>query len=53
MDIICCPMCKTDLELKIDEEKNDDVITGKLTCTKCKTIYPIKDSIPNLLPQTK
>ena len=53
MDIICCPVCKTDLELKIDEEKNDDIITGSLTCIKCKTVYPIKESIPDLIPRTK
>jgi uncharacterized protein YbaR (Trm112 family) len=53
MDIICCPICKTDLELKIDNEKDNEIISGTLTCIKCKTVYPIKDAIPNLLPQQK
>jgi uncharacterized protein YbaR (Trm112 family) len=26
------------------------VIDGSLACGTCKEVYPIKDSIPNLLP---
>lgn len=51
VDILCCPTCKEDLELKVDKEENGDIITGSFTCKKCKNTYPIKDGIPNLLPK--
>ena len=50
MDILACPMCKSELTLKVDEEDGDEVIKGSLTCTKCNEVYPIDDGIPNLLP---
>jgi uncharacterized protein YbaR (Trm112 family) len=48
--ILACPVCKGDLELKVEEEKNGEVIKGGLICHKCNHTYPIEDSIPNLLP---
>lgn len=50
MDILACPMCKSELELSVDEEQGDEVIKGSLFCAKCKERYPIDDGIPNLLP---
>ena len=50
MDILACPMCKGDLELSVEEEKAQDIITGSLYCPKCDVRYPIADSIPSLLP---
>lgn len=50
MDILACPICKSDLQLNITEEKNGDVISGNLYCRKCDHNYPITESIPNLLP---
>ncbi len=50
MEILACPVCKGDLQLEITEEDAKEVITGTLKCPKCSQIYPIKDSIPNLLP---
>jgi uncharacterized protein YbaR (Trm112 family) len=49
MDILVCPVCKGELELTIEEEK-EEVITGSLYCPKCRVDYPITNSIPNLLP---
>ena len=49
-DILACPMCKSDLELTVDEEEGDEVIKGSLFCAKCNERYPIEDGIPNLLP---
>ena len=51
IDILCCPTCKGDLELKIKKEIKDDIIKGTFICKKCKTIYDIEDGIPNLLPK--
>lgn len=50
MDILACPVCKDSLKLNVVEEKDGDVITGSLFCQKCNHSYPIKESIPNLLP---
>jgi len=50
MDILACPVCKGELELTVDEEKEGEVVTGSLHCSKCGVNYPIVDSIPNLLP---
>jgi len=50
MDIIVCPVCKSELELEITDEKDEEIISGSLTCRKCNVIYPIEDTIPNLLP---
>jgi uncharacterized protein YbaR (Trm112 family) len=50
MSIICCPVCKIDLALKVKSENDAEILTGFLTCGKCKFDYPIEDGIPNLLP---
>ena len=50
MDILACPMCKGKLELSVEEEKEQEVVTGSLHCPRCDVRYPIVDTIPNLLP---
>ena len=50
MDILACPVCKGELELKVVAERGDEVVTGSLVCHKCDETYPIDDAIPNLLP---
>jgi uncharacterized protein YbaR (Trm112 family) len=50
VDILACPVCKSPLELTIDEEVEQEVVSGKLTCNQCSEDYPIEDRIPNLLP---
>lgn len=50
MDILCCPVCKSELELKVEREEGNDIVEGKLKCAKCSHEYEITGSIPNLLP---
>lgn len=50
MDIICCPVCKGELTLKVDKEDEKEILAGFLACKKCSFDYPIEDGIPNLLP---
>jgi len=50
MDIIACPVCKGELKLSVDEEKETEIVTGSLYCPQCNVHYPIVDTIPNLLP---
>ncbi|MDD5595951.1 MAG: Trm112 family protein [Candidatus Omnitrophica bacterium] len=39
LEILACPACKGDVELKGD----------KIVCKKCQKKYPIKDGIPIML----
>ena len=50
MDILCCPVCKGDLTLRVDEESADEVVRGLLVCAHCRVDYPIEETIPNLIP---
>jgi uncharacterized protein YbaR (Trm112 family) len=50
MEILACPVCKGELELTIEEEKDQEIHSGSLYCRKCNVRYPIVDTIPNLLP---
>ncbi len=50
MDILACPVCKGELELSVEEENEQEVVTGSLYCRKCNEHYPIVDTIANLLP---
>ena len=50
LDILACPTDKVPLELTITSEKKGDIVAGSLRCTRCGTVYPIVDGIPNLLP---
>ncbi len=50
LEILACPVCKGDLKLEVEEENEEEVISGALICEKCNERYPIEDGIPNLLP---
>ena len=50
MEILVCPICKGELALTVDEENEQEIVTGSLFCQKCDERYPITDTIPNLLP---
>ncbi len=51
LDILCCPVCKGDLELDVLKEDETGIIEGTLTCARCSVAYPISDGIPDLLPR--
>ena len=51
IDILCCPTCKGELSLTITKETDGDILEGSFTCKTCTHVYPIKDGIPNFLPQ--
>jgi uncharacterized protein YbaR (Trm112 family) len=50
MDILACPVCKGGLELVVEVEAGDEIVTGSLYCPECVVRYPIVDGIPCLLP---
>jgi len=49
-DILCCPVCKSDLELGIEREEDGEIVEGTLHCDECDETYRIDDGIPDLLP---
>ena len=52
MDILCCPVCKGDLTLRVDKEDAKEILEGGLHCAACNVEYPIHEGIPDLLPRT-
>ena len=50
LNIVCCPLDKSELELEAIRRDDDEVLEGRLVCTECSEEYPIEDGIPNLLP---
>ena len=50
MEILVCPMCRSELDLSIMEQEGDEIVEGVLTCAACEEIYPITNTIPNMLP---
>ena len=51
MDILACPICKNEeLKLIIIEKDKEEVETGLIACNKCSRYYPIKKTIPIMLP---
>jgi len=57
MNILVCPVCRSALSLTVEEEQSlrpgsseTEIVAGSLRCTGCGNVYPIKDTIPNLLP---
>ena len=50
MEILACPIDKYHpLELHVFEEKNE-IVEGVIICPKCLRWYPIRDEIPEMLP---
>jgi len=50
MAILACPQCKGKLELSVEAENKEEIVSGCLHCQRCHEHYPIKDTLPNLLP---
>lgn len=50
MEILACPVCKGELNLKVKKKDGDEIIDGVIRCKKCSVEYPIEDGIPNMLP---
>ncbi len=50
MDILACPIDKYHpLELHVFKEK-EEIVEGLIVCPKCLRWYPIRDEIPEMLP---
>lgn len=54
--MLICPACLPDehlLEEKIVKDIGEDILTGSLTCPRCKSVYAIQDGIAFLDPASK
>jgi uncharacterized protein YbaR (Trm112 family) len=50
MEILACPIDKYHpLELLVFEEK-EEIVEGLIVCPKCQRWYPIREEIPEMLP---
>ncbi len=50
LDILACPIDKHHpLELHVFEE-GEEIVEGLIVCPKCMRWYPIRDEIPEMLP---
>jgi uncharacterized protein YbaR (Trm112 family) len=50
LDILACPIDKYyPLELHVFEEK-EEIVEGLIVCPKCLRWYPIREEIPEMLP---
>jgi uncharacterized protein YbaR (Trm112 family) len=50
LNIICCPVCKGELNLRVNKACADDIIDGTLTCIRCNARYCIKNGTAILVP---
>ena len=50
MEILVCAMCRGDLDLEVSVQNDDEIVEGTLTCKECGELFPIEDTIPNMLP---
>ena len=53
VEILVCPMCTGELEINIEEENEQEIVTGSLYCPRCAQHYPVVDTVPNLLPPAR
>lgn len=49
LDILACPACKVALKLTDEEKSGDEIISGELICTDCKSKYPVIEAIPRFV----
>ena len=50
LNVLACPVCKSDLSLEDEQIEAGKVVSGYLVCGGCSERYPLIDGIPNLLP---
>lgn len=47
---LCCPFDKSDLDLKIFKEREEEIVEGLMSCTQCNRYFPIIYGIPIMTP---
>lgn len=49
MEILCCPLCRSTLELSNTRRWKGDIRSGRMVCTDCSQTYPVAVGRPVLL----
>jgi len=50
LEVLRCPICRSELQLAPGRTEGEEILEGTLTCVGCHASYPISDGIPDLLP---
>lgn len=50
LEILRCPLCKGELSMSVTRRDAREILSGTLSCARCKASYPIEDGIPDMLP---
>ena len=50
LDLLRCPTCVARVDLEAFATRGDQIVDGALRCPVCRTVYPIIDHIPRMLP---
>jgi len=48
---LACPWCHGSLDLRISKSEGEEVLEGILECRRCGSRYPVREGIPDLLPE--
>ena len=48
VQMLCCPLCKGELELQIETKSNENIAEGSMVCHDCKNKYLIHNGIPRM-----
>lgn len=51
LNVLICPECFKELNLKVFLQEEKEIIEGLLTCSGCNSNYPIIQGVPRLLPE--
>ncbi|WP_018126856.1 Trm112 family protein [Balneola vulgaris] len=47
---LCCPIDKSDLEVQIFTEQEDEILEALMTCPECNRFFPVIYGLPILIP---
>jgi 2-polyprenyl-3-methyl-5-hydroxy-6-metoxy-1,4-benzoquinol methylase/uncharacterized protein YbaR (Trm112 family) len=55
LDFLICPDCDGEISLQLapEEERDGEVIEGRLSCPSCRTHYPVRDGIPRFVTEAE
>jgi uncharacterized protein YbaR (Trm112 family) len=49
VEILACPRCKNELDLRVTAKESNEIKEGKLVCRVCGAEYPISNYIPRFV----
>jgi SAM-dependent methyltransferase len=46
VELLACPCCAATLRLTVRRAEQEEIVDGALTCTGCRTRYPVRGGVP-------